>query len=235
MTQWYEKHLTVREDKVVLKRFVDGTFLGSIIIPTVMYPLNGKPEVFRFDSAAIVADKSVLDIIDGIPYQIGRCYTNAEAVTSALRNAGYDARTYVGWFFSTAGRTPIHHCWTVLNGKSVIDLADDFSVMLCDGNREKFQQAASVEERRALMISFQRWAGQYPNSKRCMPVGTPTAFTFYVGCPCSGKDGISIYNNLVRLFPDHPSHPKGGINPTQEAMIKSGLMDWAKETKKGAR
>lgn len=225
---WHDTCVRCRNGKAVTKLYRNGMFLQSVIIPTVMYPLNGPAEVFTFRNCIKVTDSKVLEIFDQIPYQIGRCYTNAEAMTSALIAEGYSAQTYAGWYFTSGSDTPIHHCWTVLDGQSVLDLADDLSLMCCDGNIQNFRNAKSRAERIALNVDFQRWASRFPNQKRCMYVGEPTPFTLYVGCPCSADEARKIYNALVAKYPNHPCHPKGGINPTQKAMVEAGLMDWAK-------
>lgn len=214
---WHDSKLRCKPDKVVVKLYQDGVFVDSINIPSVMYPLNGKYELFDFNRCEVVTDQQVLDIFDAQDYRVGYCYSNSEKLTEALIDAGYDAKMYVGWLFFNGRTQPIHHAWTVLDGVCVLDLADDH--FLQAANAEKFAMAKSKEEGRELTVSFMQWATEFPHSKRCAPVGTPATNLLYVGCECDKMHGISIYNNLINAFPDHPCYSrhtrKDGLTETQ--------------------
>lgn len=225
---WHDEQIRVRPDRVVGKiRNRDGSFRSSVIIPTVMYPLSGTPEVFSFRNTRPIEDEAVLEIVDSIKYRIGFCYQNTEAIVSALRKAGYDARPYVGWIFTGSCEYPVHHCWTVL-GNSVIDLGDDFTVMLSGENGERFKDC-SPEEIRELTASFLTEAMTKPNRIRCYPVGMPTPFLYYVGSECEPEKGRRIYNELMAKYPNHESqrnvNPSTGLNKQQTLYVQRGLMD----------
>lgn len=225
---WYNKAARFKEDRVVVKlKNPDNSFKTSVIIPTAYYPLNGKCEVFTSENTKRVTDKTVLDIFDKVKYNIGWCYSNSAALTEELVKAGFDAKTYVGWLFTEVTDYPVHHCWVILNGESVLDLGDDFTQMLSGENGKHFEKAESVEEQRELIASFALAARSYPNSIRCSPVGTPTPFLLYVGCPCDAEKGKDMYNRLVRQYPDHECQrnvDKSGYNATQRKMKEAGVM-----------
>ena len=225
---WHDKCAFQRPDRVVVKlRDESGAFLKSVIVPTIMYPLNGKCEVFTFRNTKKVEDEAVLACFDSVQYKIGRCYDNVERMTKALKDAGYNAVSYVGWLFTSNNQFPIHHCWTVLDGHSVIDLCDDFSVMLGGKNGELFKNAKGPVLR-GLIASFTSAARKEKNSARCFPVGTPTPFLYYVGSPCEPEKGREMYCRLVSDFPGHECERNcdaSGMNAMQRVLAQYGLMD----------
>ena len=216
-----------KEEKVVAKLHnEDGSHKMSINIPSAYWPLNGtKYEKFQFNDCALAEDETILEAFDATKYQIGRCYSNSEHLAQNLRERGVDAKIYVGWLFIEKNGVPIHHCWVVVNG-SVLDLADDYYVQMA--NAEQFDKAKNNDERMELIADFQKWARQFPNSKRCMPVGRPTPGLLYIGCPCDPRMGRMIYNNLIDKYPDHVCNSNcdaTGMNATQRVMARHGLMD----------
>lgn len=222
---WWCHKLRCKPAKAVVKLYRSGTeFLDAINIPSVTWPLNGSYEVFHFNNCELIEDAKIAEIVDAIPYHYGHCYSNAEAVTKDLCDAGYEAKTYVGWLFLARNLYPIHHAWTVVNGIHVIDLADDFALQAY--NEEQFE-ADSDNERRLRRLGFIKWAQQFPHSERCTPFGTPAPDLLYIGCECSREDGVQIYNNLIYTYPNHPCAEKvqeDGMTKMQQLMAQEGLM-----------
>ena len=200
---WWLDHLRQRPGKVVAKLYEDGKFLEAVNIPSVMWPLSGPPEVFHWNNCTEIEDGTVAEIVDVIPYAIGQCYDNAEKVTAALCVAGYDAKYYSGWMFVSGSETPLHHAWTVLDGIHVIDLADD--IALQHHNAANFKQAKNLDEARALMVGFSKWAQNFPHSKRCMPFGVPSPTVLYVGAPSNRPAALNAAKSLFTAYPNHPS------------------------------
>lgn len=224
---WYTQRLRCKPDKAVVRLYNDdGTFLGAVNTPTNMWPLSGPYEVFMAEKCRLIEDDAVAEIVDAITYQIGHCYQNAENVTKALLQAGYNATQYCGWLFC-GEQYPIHHSWTVLHGNHIIDLADEFAVL--HANHKHFEKASGLDETRNLMVSFNKWIQQLPNSKRTMPFGIPAGNLLYIGCPCSRTEGIAIYNKLTQAYPNHPCNERlvAGTNRTRMQLMlqEAGLMD----------
>jgi len=224
---WHETQTKEKEDKVVVKLYNrDKSFKKSILIPTDMYPINEKYKVFTYKNTQICSDKVVMDIFNRIPYQIGCCYQNAKALALELQKQGYDAKTYVGWLFTSSSEFPIHHCWVVLDDIHVLDLSDDFTQMLGGQNGENFSNA-TYEEIQNLIVSFHQSARKVPNTVRCAPVGMPTNFLYYVGCECNADTGKQMYQRLINQFPNHECQRNcdaSGLNRTQKLLKKNGLM-----------
>lgn len=224
---WHENHTRFKEDKAVVKLVnEDRSFKKSIIIPTDYYPLNGKYEVFTYANTKQTVDEEVLGAFDKVKYRIGHCYSNTEELVQSLQKLGYNVKSYVGWAFVNACDFPIHHCWAVLNGETVLDLSDDFTMVYSGANGENFTEDLTEEERRELIVSFHLAASKVPNSARCYPVGLATPFMLYIGCECSPEEGRNIYNNLIRKYPGHECERNcdaSGLNATQKLMREAGL------------
>lgn len=225
--KWWESQTRIREDRVAVKLVDDaGAFKKSVLIPTAYYPLNGKFRVFNNQNTRRLADPEVAEIFNSIPYRIGFCYQNTQMLTDALTAKGYDAHSYVGWLFTADSECPIHHCWCVLENDIVLDLSDDYTLMLSGQNGENFK-GKSKEEAQELLADFREAARNVPNSIRCSPVGIPTSIFYYVGSECDPEQGRRIYNMLVAEYPDHECQRncnRDGINQTQAILKARGLM-----------
>lgn len=227
MEAWWESCSKFKENKAIVKLYnEDDSLKDSIVVPTIKYPLNGKYEVFHYKNTKIVTNEEVLKIFDAQEYKIGKCYQNTARMVSALKSAGYNVKSYVGWLFTESSDYPIHHCWAVLNGESVIDLCDDYTQMLGGANGEHFKNARNRGELEELVADFYAAARNVRHSIRCSPVGMPTSIFLYVGCECEPDAGRVIYQQLMRQFPDHECErncDSSGMNSLQRHLNKRGL------------
>lgn len=225
---WYDNRTRFREERAVVKlNDKQGNFAKSIMMPTSLYPLNGPYQVFHCKNTKIVTDEKILEIFDSVKYKIGFCYTNTQNLVKALKAAGYEAKSFVGWLFTGVSELPVHHCWVIVNENQVLDLSDDFSVMLGGENGKNFQKAKTKLEQAELIASFQKEARNYKNSQRCFPVGMPTPFLLYIGAECDPVEGKLIYNRLIAQYPDHECQrncDETGLNATQRVIKERGLM-----------
>lgn len=224
MGAWYETQVRLKPDKVVVKlRDDDGRFQQSIIIPTVMYPLNGSYQVFHAGNTVRTEDPDMLAAIDTVKYKIGQCYTNTKHVVDALREAGFDAVSFAGWLFIDE-QIPIHHCWAVVNGNMVVDLADDSPMLRVV--QPNIAELHGLEKKQAF-ADFVRTSRSWPNSARCYPVGQPVPWFYYVGCPCEPERAAEMWRTLTRTFPNHEcrrdQYPESR-SETQQYLHEQGLM-----------
>lgn len=211
-------NLVIKEDRVVYKRYgVDNEFLGSIVVPTERYPLNGPYRIFCAENTEQIEDKEVLSIFNEVKYQVGRCYGNTEAMQRAFCKKGKKLDTYVGWLFLDETQLPIHHCWGVYK-EHVIDLADDLVILNQKLSSTRVSEDTSM---RKLVIRLQSESQKLRNSERCWPVGKVSKNAVYVGSLCSPDKGRTIYQGLEKKFPEH--HRK--VNLTQALMSDMGLMN----------
>lgn len=225
---WWSKAKITDEKAVVKLHDKDGKFLRSVIIPTVYYPLNNPLEVFQCDNTDAVENEVILRAIDRVKYQIGHCYTNTMAVVAELKAAGVDdIKSYAGWLFM-GDTLPFHHCWAVLNGRSVIDLSDDVTLAFTGDNAKKFAAAGDdIVKQREAFLSFSRWSKNLRNSERCAPVGIPSASFLYVGCRCEPEEAVAIYRKMKAEYPDHITDRNcapDGTTVMQRMLKKEGLM-----------
>ena len=228
MKIWYEDTAKIKEDKAVVKLYDENNkFSQSIIVPTMYYPLNEKLRVFNYKNTKKIEDINIIKAFDNVKYKIGSCYTNTKELVNELKKEGYDIRSYVGWLFTGQNETPIHHCWAVINDNSILDLSDDFTVMLSGDNGKNFESLNTKIEKAEMIASFQLAARKVKNSIRCSPVGVPTPFLLYVGSECDPEKGKEIYRNLIKQYPDHECQrnvDSEGYSETQRVMKNAGLM-----------
>jgi hypothetical protein len=204
----------------------EGGLFTTVKIPSALWPLSGPCEAFHCDNCVPISDEEIIRIVDAVPYKIGKCYSNAEAVAKALRVAGYDAKTYVGWWFLNSREYPTHHAWVVLERSSVIDISDNIDLM--EGNAHVFARATTPEEFMRMNVEFITWATSHPHSKRCAPLGVPSRSALYIGCECSPEQGVQISQNLRATCPNHPGfNPVNGdgLTETQQLMKANNLID----------
>ena len=228
-SMWWERYFRNKGDRAVIKLHDEaGNFTQSVIIPTAYYPLNvnGKHEIFTYKNTKAVTDEEILQLFDEVKYEIGHCYRNTDELCKKLRAHGYPARSYVGWLFASETDLPVHHCWCVL-GNSVLDLADDLTLMLSGENGENFKSTNSHEELQELNVSFHEWAFTLSNHLRCQTVGQVTPFLLYVGSECEPDYGRKIYRQLMAKYPNHECErncDSKGYNATQRILKNRGLM-----------
>lgn len=227
---WWERQFKDQKKRSVVKlETIDGKFNMKIIIPSDYYPLNGRHKVFTSMNTEIVLNKEILKLFDKVKYKNGHCYQNTLELCKILQEQGYPARPFVGWLFTNGVETPLHHCWCVL-GDSVLDLSDDFTLMLYGENGEHFKNAKSQEELRNLVVDFHACAIEehVPNHIRCQNVGQPTPFLLYVGSECNPLQGREIFQKLMQKYPEHEcaeNCDEDGYSPTQKLMQKRGVID----------
>ena len=205
---WHDTAVRRKPSKVVVKlRNAEGRLIESANIPSVSYPLNDNHyEVFSFRNTEVVQDPKVLEILDQQEYLIGHCYTNTKNLVAALRQQGYDAKSYVGWVFTGATDLPTHHCWCVLDGKHLLDLSDDNCNIYYEPNQKILAQAKNRQEARELMADLiYHMTTELSNSERIAPVGQPFPYWLYVGSVCEPEEGIRIYIDWVKDHPEYES------------------------------
>lgn len=235
----------IKQDRVVAKRYLYNEFERSYIVPTAMFPLPSDVfAVFTEENTEVLTDERIIALINDCPYTTGHCYSNTDALVAHLQKNGVDIVPYVGWLF-LFGNLPVHHCFAVIEGKYLIDLADDFIGMydyirkthfpsMTAKNVSDFMEQLdalgnNIVNMRQFMLEWVRYTKDtnMKHSIRCMPLGKVTNEMLYIGSVCLPADGKRHYNDLMRAYPQHPSYLNindKGASPFQEMLQKKGLL-----------
>lgn len=236
LNPWWKTQAEFREKKAVVKLYrEDKSFLTAVHIPSVYWPLSGPYEVFSYENTYCIEDEpKLVELFDSLEYKIGHCYHNTEQVAAAFRQAGQTIKTYCGWAFIN-DTVPIHHCWAVLtdecNHKAVLDLACDNHKM-----REWFWKKEQEDpgwldqgDPKDNIVEWMIYArNNLSHSQRCYPCGVIPPYNLYIGAECEPKQGIKMYQKLLRENPGHLCERNcnaDGYNRTQWALKQKGLMD----------
>lgn len=204
-----------RTNRVIYK--VSGE---TISIPSRMYPLESDSfQCFDADNTNEIVDEKIIAIFDSIKPEVGRCFTNAENLCTALQKEGYPAEQYVGWLFM-GNELPVHHSFVVLDGH-VLDLSislksDDFAKL--DSVTAKCK---TKDESRECIAEYIRQKEQSPNHQRCI-FGMVDKMYHYIGAPGTREDGIRRNQELRQSYPQHPCFQdvKNGITRGQEILLR---------------
>jgi hypothetical protein len=116
-----------------------------------------------------------------------------------------DFESFVGWILING--IPIHHAWLVYKGIHVLDP----SVSKID---EIIRQTKydSIQEERKAIVDLHRAYDANPNAEY-QTFGQVAPFVLYIGTACTPNKGRQIFNDTIKLFPNHPSYHRPGMNP----------------------
>ena len=221
---WWEKKVFKKADRVVVKSYdKQDKFVESFIIPTNRLPLSGKYETFSCGDTVLTEDPAVGEILDSLAYEKGNAHINADMVTEALKKKGFNAETYVGWFFMPGdkGLAMIHTAWTILQGekgKSLIDIANTYRYMIDSYLEAKEHETAEGAQDTKDYIEQQT----KPLSERMQPMGLPYKEGLYVGSAGSGLEGYVLYQALRQEYPELIKEGEKYMMETIREMIRKG-------------
>lgn len=192
----------------------------TISIPSRMYPLESDSfQCFDADNTSEIVDERIIAIFDSINPEVGRCFTNAENLCTALQKEGYPAKQYVGWLFM-GDELPVHHSFVVLNCHIL-----DLSIALKSEDFEKLDsitaKCKTKDEARERIAEYILQKEQLPNHQRCV-FGVVDEAYHYIGAPGTREAGIRRNQELRQLYPQHPCFQdvKNGITRGQEVLLR---------------
>lgn len=204
-----------KKDRVIYK-VQDET----ISIPSRMYPLeSGSFKCFDTDNTSEIVDERIIAIFDSINPEVGRCFTNAENLCTALQKEGYPAEQYVGWLFM-GDELPVHHSFVVLDCHIL-----DLSIALKSEDFEKLDsitaKCKTKDEARERIAEYILQKEQLPNHQRCA-FGVVDEAYHYIGAPGTRETGIRRNQELRQSYPQHPCFQdvKNGITRGQEILLR---------------
>lgn len=174
----------------------------TISIPSRMYPLESDSfQYFDADNTSEIVDERIIAIFDSINPEVGRCFTNAENLCTALQKEGYPAEQYVGWLFM-GNELPVHHSFVVLDGHIL-----DLSISLKSEDFEKLDsitvKCKTKDEARERIAEYILQKEQLPNHQRCV-FGVVDEAYHYIGAQGTREDGIKRNKELRKIYPQHP-------------------------------
>lgn len=204
-----------KKDRVIYK--VNGE---TISIPSRMFPLESDSfQCFDADSTSEIVDEKVIAVFDSLKPEVGRCFTNAENLCTALQKEGYPAEQYVGWLFM-GDELPVHHSFVVLDGH-----ISDLSISLKSEDFEKLDsitvKCKTKDEARERIAEYILQKEQLPNHQRCV-FGVVDETYHYIGAPGTREDGIKRNKELRKIYPQHPCFQdvKNGTTRGQEILLR---------------
>lgn len=207
--------LSDSKEKVIVSGLPD---MGGkdIIIPSAMWPLNGKTSIIlNHDNTVPCEDEGIRSIFDELQFTVGACYHNAFILCEALRNAGYKADTYAGWIF-VGDTIPAHHCVVILNENTVLDpTVIDYRKMALD----------KLDKREAV-VDFLKSMKDKPKSSYTT-FGQVLPGMMYFVSKCEARAAHRTRAKLEKAYPNHPAFGRliKGKNqtPTQKMIADAGL------------
>ena len=204
-----------KANKVIYK--VSGE---TINIPSKMYPLESDAfKCFDADNTNEIMDEKIKTIFDSIKPEVGRGFTNAEKLCTALNNEGYPAEQYVGWLF-LEDELPVHHSFVVLNDH-ILDLSISLKSTDFETLGSVTAKCKTKDEARELIVEYILQKEQSPNHQRCIFGAVDKAY-HYIGAPGTREAGIKRNQELIQAYPQHPCFQdvKNGITRGQEILLE---------------
>lgn len=200
--------------------YISGIAPKAIKIPSQMYPVPGSVILIAAENTEPFpesqATEKVREIYDSINPGIGTCYTNTEKLMAALAAAGIEATSYVGWAF-VGGGLPVHHSFAAI-GKHLLDFNPNFALLDQSQYKNLTLEEAREQFTNAMLKLRERPNSEYTTFGKCSPR------TLYFAAPCKPKDGLALFQNLMKTFPKHPSYlnvsKSTGASKTQAMMLK---------------
>ena len=196
----------------------------KVIIPSRLYPL--EKENYRIvtpDNTEPITDPKVIEIFDTLEVRLGECFSNAEKLTRALRDAGYPAEQYVGWIFAGEGTYPVHHSFVMLENHILDNSVEFLKKDMADFYYMQLKYRMSQDELRMYMIEQHQAKKDIKNHKKCN-VGKCDSYYIYVGTEGSAEQGRSRNIALRQEYPQHPSFQDvhNGMTRIQSMMRQHG-------------
>lgn len=201
--------------------FISGIMEKPIKIPSAMFPLNSTPLVVHSKNTESFPEgertEKIKAIFNSISSEVGRCYSNAEALCAALQAEGIEAETLVGWIF-IGEAMPVHHCLVAVDGRHILDFNIKSALLYTE---EDF--AKTKEELRPIFVKRLIDLQKRPHSE-VATFGQVEETTVFFCSQCKPMEGLKIFQKLMRAYPKHPAlikHDEEGRTPSQKLYYKS--------------
>lgn len=202
-------------------------------IPSDYFPLGSSSattdkkdegEIFYWNNTRTLKNEKIKKVFDSQKPRIGCCYSNSQNFYDDLLKAGiskHHLKTYVGWVV-ILNNLPVHHCWLVYKDRYILDLTmfNDEKEML-DTIVKKGWDVNNIDDGRKALALLHHQKKNMTNSEKAI-FGRTKQYLYYIGCECSPKDGIQIYNDMMKKYPNHVCYDnidRNGMTKTQKMII----------------
>lgn len=194
-------------------------------IPSEMFYLSGEPIILTSQNTFLLSTQKIKNIFNKVEYKLGQCYTNSENLLNKLLKAKIKPehiQYLVGWLFIDNG-FPIHHALLLYQNKYVLDITP-----LMNGTDyfKKFTQERNQwKNSRDMRLSYAKWYQKFiknPNTETAT-FGKMKDCCLFIGSVSSKEEGIQIWNELMKKYPNHPSNNNAnndGTTPLQSIIMK---------------
>lgn len=210
---------------IVNYTFRDGKFLFKVKgqshkIGSKMFPVKSpnKIRVFTHENTQPIENSALAQAIDGLTYEMGRCYTNSDRIVGLKDSLQLPLEFYAGWLFVGDG-FPILHSWVVL-GDNVLDM----SLSLMDTEAMSLLEDKHLPPEQLRYVMTEMLAH---NRKKNLPRSEDGVFGqvfpdfVYVGCPDEKERAAVSFFDIIKKFPHHPvpslhNFDAQGMSPMQK-------------------
>lgn len=195
-------NITIKENRVIVK----GMEEGNIVVPSRMFPLADNHDGVKYElfcpwnTEDFEADSVAAEVFDNTELLMGKCYSNTEKLVEGLRAVGINAESYVGWLFMGENELPVHHAFVVVDGNKVIDYAAYFTKERIEEMDKMIKN--SQKSSRELMVEQYMRVYQMPHHI-ALGYGKVKEPFMYIATKCSPNDGRKMYNEMIKMYPDH--------------------------------
>lgn len=199
-------------------------------IPSNLFPLSSDDYIIlNANNTARLNNKRIAKIFNDSEYLLGRCYTNCELLYNALKKTvnKNHLQYLVGWLFVGPG-IPVHHALLLYKNKYVLDLTPILSGKYEEEYYLDIQTFSKKNNRlpttNELHKKYIKWYTIFQNEPNVIKgtFGKMKENCFFIGCLSSKKEGIDIWNNLIKKYPNHSANrnaDENGVTSLQKKML----------------
>lgn len=186
------------------------------------FPVKDKEniEVFLKENCREFKLAKLINKINKLEFEKGRCYTNINRIIEAGKEVNIDIKFYSGWVFPRSIKA-MHHAWGVIKTKfgfQVLDPAFSKKELklyeTIDYDKENWREVLAKK-----ILDFEK----NKDNEEKMVLGKPPEGIIYFGCPDNKENAINTFNNLIDKFPNHPSYSGKGTSPVGRSELQKEL------------
>lgn len=194
-------------------------------IPSRMFPISDKKSNTFFTKEMTVPYENLdfFNLLNQIELPMGHCYSNSEKIRQIAERLNIQAHYFSGWIIK-AGDMPKHHAWIIIeheNGYSIVDSLKD--KIFTEAYKRSPINYDDVNWRRKHSLSVKEVIKDMPLNSQQIIIGQTPDSILYVGSPDTLENARKIFNDLTKMFPNHPSYMGEGDNMNGRSKLQEEL------------